>query len=306
MMYAYLILVGSCVAMHIRDQLPSWWSLTEKYRVRCPDGRGKGRCYDYCWNGGMRASPFWLEEHCLPRLRHDDMFILERSRRYTPRWAHARYDIGGKGFYMDLRNTTFRTDVLERLDHVVKVDLVSTIYFKGYQDNVNVFDFHWIRDATDLPAEAKAMDWDRNVEPDDQQMWLASGYDSVYETLPTLEHPDIKDLERPHLVNPSEFATNVTALIRWYGVELPDEMLLIYSQFPHYNNVEHAPYFDVSEWVWVSQIDKCQRHGASCQLCQTQTNCEWCLLPNLTYACTGMCAEPWIENVCGAADALKY
>eukprot|EP01055_Gregarina_sp_Pseudo9_P001289 Gregarina_sp_Pseudo_9__1288@NODE_185_length_3754_cov_15_688829_g170_i0_p3_GENE_NODE_185_length_3754_cov_15_688829_g170_i0NODE_185_length_3754_cov_15_688829_g170_i0_p3_ORF_typecomplete_len307_score45_70AMIN/PF11741_8/0_07_NODE_185_length_3754_cov_15_688829_g170_i04291349 len=284
-LFSVFALTIAGLASRIRNQTPSW-SRWEPLRAICPEGKGKGRCYDFCHNHGTLVNVTWLDEHCLPNLQYDDAFIIERRREFVPRWAIVAATLTDPPrYYLDIRNTTFREEVLEHPEHVVRLLAVS-YSGKGILDRgATVF-----YDATSLTDEQKVF------EETNGQYMIHDLHSDIVTTLPTVLHPQYPTIYS-YALGLARYGHNLTQALIWHGTDFPDEIIMEINT-GSYTSMS-APFFDVTEHVWVRQTDKCQPYHA-CDTCLTQVNCDWCLLANHTYGCVGFCTDPWREQVCGA------
>eukprot|EP01054_Gregarina_sp_Poly1_P001578 Gregarina_sp_Poly_1__1577@NODE_139_length_13109_cov_53_487809_g124_i0_p6_GENE_NODE_139_length_13109_cov_53_487809_g124_i0NODE_139_length_13109_cov_53_487809_g124_i0_p6_ORF_typecomplete_len310_score25_80_NODE_139_length_13109_cov_53_487809_g124_i031474076 len=281
------VLIQTCCGSRIRDQTPQW-GVREPLRVICPENKGKARCFQYCFNRGLLSNITWLESNCLPNLQYKDAFFLERRREFVAKWAYATY-LGDPDslLYFDIRNTTLRQDVLAAPEHVVRFFLVTAITTKSLLPGPT-----YVYDATSLPADKKVFIPQKKGQYAIQELTTADLL-----ALPSVLHPR-HPVIGTYALGMERYANNLTQALLWHWSSFPDE-LIVEIESGTLDYLYAVPYFDVTERVQVQQTDKCQAFP-SCSSCQTEVNCEWCVLPNHTHACTGFCRPPWTQNVCGA------
>eukprot|EP01053_Blabericola_migrator_P013360 Blabericola_migrator_1__13359@NODE_947_length_5922_cov_60_770623_g657_i0_p4_GENE_NODE_947_length_5922_cov_60_770623_g657_i0NODE_947_length_5922_cov_60_770623_g657_i0_p4_ORF_typecomplete_len281_score47_00DUF5111/PF17138_4/0_26DUF5111/PF17138_4/1_6e03_NODE_947_length_5922_cov_60_770623_g657_i068910 len=260
----------------LRDQLPSGWDPLETYRIFCPDGRGKGRCHLHCWRHGLKVTLPWLQDQCLPHLEFDDTITLERTRQYIPRWQEVRWDGNDwNGVMIDTSNTTLRQEILNDVSKVVRVSL--------YMGGTEASGEH-VYNATD-------------EDPIKEVGGFAYFPDGWAGTATEITYPP----EYSHVIVDTSLYqgfVNLTQTFNWWADEMPDQWILAHYGPPF----SGRPFIDVEEWTNVRQTEKCSRFK-TCEACQDEVNCEWCLLPSLQWGCTSLCAEPWLESVCGTISA---
>lgn len=279
-----IITIATAAASSIRSQTPSW-STREPIRVICPEGKGKGRCYDYCFNKAQITTIKWLDNNCLPYLEYDDAFMIERRREYISQWAYVASDPSAIRLYIDFRNTSLHEEVIMHPENVVRFLLVSEMT-KASMDAGSVS----VWDPSGLTEEQKNVTYylgDKNA------MGLTM---DVVSKLPSLLHPEYTEIYSYGL-GMQRYANNLTQALIWHWTDFPQELVIdIASSISQ--RIHTAPYMDVTERLWIRQLDKCQAYP-DCESCSAQVNCDWCLIANLTYSCRGFCTAPWREDKCG-------